>query len=201
AMAYGYYRASGSDTSLAAFGLMAFVAVAQFGPALIGGLYWRGASRRGVQAGLLIGFSVWAYTLLLPTLTEAGWLDHRWLDNGLFDIHWLRPRQLFGIKDWDPLTHGTFWSLLFNITTMLLVSTRWPPSLGDRLRAEPFLDPYAARRSLASGHWQGGLLVTDLLTLAERIIGEKPARRAFFDRARQSGRPLTADMRADRQWI
>src|SRR5690606_27560911 len=41
AMAYGYYRVSGSDTSLAAFGLMSFAAVAQFAPALIGGLYWR----------------------------------------------------------------------------------------------------------------------------------------------------------------
>src|SRR5699024_1590190 len=149
-MAYGYYRASGSDTSLAAFGLMAFAAVGQFGPALIGGLYWRGASRHGVQAGLLIGFGVWMYTLLLPTLTEAGWMDKSWLSQGLWGWQWLRPRQLFGVEGWDPLTHGTFWSLLLNITTMLLVSMRWPPSLADRLRAEPFLDPYAARRSLAA---------------------------------------------------
>src|SRR3546814_12649965 len=30
AMAYGYYRVSGSDTTLAAYGLMSFAAVAQF---------------------------------------------------------------------------------------------------------------------------------------------------------------------------
>src|SRR3546814_8676774 len=57
AMAYGYYRVSGSDTTLAAYGLMSFAAVAQFAPALIGGLYWRGASRQGVEAGLLLGFA------------------------------------------------------------------------------------------------------------------------------------------------
>src|SRR5699024_169472 len=110
AMAYGYYRVSGTDTALAAFGLMAFAAVGQFAPALIGGLFWRGASRQGVQAGLLIGFAVWVYTLLLPTLTDAGWINKDWLDSGLFGLRWLRPRQLFGVEGWDPLTHGTFWS-------------------------------------------------------------------------------------------
>src|SRR5690606_33584497 len=50
--AYGYYRAS-STGDLASYGLMAFVAVAQFAPGLIGGLYWRGASRRGVELGIL----------------------------------------------------------------------------------------------------------------------------------------------------
>lgn len=201
AMAYGYYRASGTDTALASFGLMAFAAVAQFGPALIGGLYWRGASRQGVEAGLLIGFGLWIYTLLLPTMTDAGWIDRAWLTDGLFGLQWLRPRELFGIGGLDPLTHGTLWSLLFNIATVLVVSARWRPGLGDRLRAEPFLDPYAARRSLASGHWQGGLLVSDLRALAERIVGEKTAQRAFEERAAQLGKPLTSDLRADKQWV
>src|SRR5690606_33707578 len=145
AMAYGYYRASGSNAELATFGLITFAAVAQFGPALIGGLYWRGASRQGVQAGLMIGFSVWVYTLLLPSLADAGWFDRAWLSEGLFGLRWLRPHQLFGVDGWDPLTHGTFWSLLFNISALLLVSARWRPGLGDRLRAEPFLNPYAKR--------------------------------------------------------
>src|SRR5690606_28005579 len=183
AFAYGYYRASGSDTALASYGLMAFAAVAQFGPALIGGLYWRGASRQGVEAGLIIGFSVWVYTLLLPTLTDAGWLNQAWLAQGLFGLSWLRPLQLFGAEGWDPLTHGTFWSLLLNIVTMVLVSAHWRPSLGERLRAQPFLEPYAARRSLASGQWRGNLRVLDLRTLAARIVGEKTARRAFEQRA------------------
>ena len=40
---------------LSVFGLLAFSAVAQFSPALIGGLYWRGGSKQGVYAGLLAG--------------------------------------------------------------------------------------------------------------------------------------------------
>lgn len=200
-LAYGYYRASGSDTALASYGLIAFAAVAQFGPGLIGGLYWRGASRKGVEAGMLIGFVVWVYTLLLPTLTEAGWLNGDWLAHGLFGLSWLRPHQLFGVGGWDPLTHGTFWSLLFNVATMMLVSARWRPSLGERLRAEPFLEPYAARRSLAEGHWRGSLLVNDLLALAARIVGEKTASRAFDARAKKQGQVLTTDLRADMEWV
>ena len=179
-LAYGYYRASGSDTSLAAFGLMAFAAVAQFAPALIGGLYWRGASRQGVEAGLLIGFGVWIYTLLLPTLTDAGWLAQGWMQRGPFGIGWLRPRQLFGIEGWDPLTHGTFWSLLLNIGALLLVSARWRPGLEERLRAAPFLDPYAQRRALGASDWRG-VPIADLQALARRVVGGSAARRAFAD--------------------
>lgn len=74
-MAYSYYRTSSNDSTLASYGLMAFAAVAQFAPGLIGGLYWRGASRRGVEVGMLLGFATWLYTLLLPAMTMAGWVD------------------------------------------------------------------------------------------------------------------------------
>jgi Na+/proline symporter/signal transduction histidine kinase/CheY-like chemotaxis protein len=201
ALAYGYYRASGSDTALAAYGLMAFAAVAQFAPALIGGLYWRGASRQGAEAGLLIGFAVWIYTLLLPTLTDAGWLDPAWLSDGPLGIGWLRPRQLFGLGGWDPLTHGTFWSLLLNIGAFMLVSARWRPTLDDLLRAEPFLDPYARRNPLAGGDWPGNVQVGDLMVLARRILGERAATRAFQEHAAAQQRALDPQSPADRNWI
>ncbi|KFA18256.1 ATPase, partial [Xanthomonas vasicola pv. musacearum NCPPB 4394] len=62
-IAYGYHRSVANDTSLAAYGLMAFAAVAQFAPGVIGGLYWRGASRKGVETGMVLGFMTWIYTL------------------------------------------------------------------------------------------------------------------------------------------
>ncbi len=200
-MAWGYYRASGSDASLASFGLMSFAAVAQFAPALIGGLYWHGASRRGAEVGLALGFAVWLYTLLLPTLTDAGWFDPAWVRDGPFGIHWLRPRQLFGLGGWDPLTHGTFWSLLANIGALLLVSARWRPSLDERLRAAPFLDPYAARAALAAGEWKGNVAIGDLLVLASRIVGERTAHRAFRQRARELDQELQPQAHADRNWV
>lgn len=199
--AYGYYRGSGNDLTLASYGLMAFVAVAQFAPALIGGLYWRGASRRGVELGMLVGFLAWAYTLLLPTLADAGWFPSAWLETGPFGIHWLAPRQLFGLVGWDPLTHGTFWSLLLNSSVMMLVSARWRPSVDDRLRMAPFLDPYSQRRALNTGEWPGKVHMADLCALAARIVGEEPAQRAFREHAAALGRTLNTAGLADRAWV
>lgn len=201
ALAYAYYRSSGNETTLAAFGLMAFVAVAQFAPALIGGLYWRGASRRGVEVGLLLGFCVWGYTLLLPKLTESGLLDPAWMVDGPLGLGWLRPRALFGLGGWDPLTHGTFWSLLFNVGALLLVSARWRPTLDERLRAAPFLDPYAERRTFAAEDWNGNVSIGDLLTLTGRIVGDRTARRVFDEYAVTVDRPLVLNAAADRTWL
>lgn len=201
AAAYGYYRVSGTDTTLAAYGLMSFAAVAQFAPALIGGLYWRGASRQGVEAGLLLGFAMWVYTLLLPTLTDAGWFGDAWLLQGPFGLAWLRPRQLFGLAGWDPLTHGTFWSLLLNIGALFLVSARWRPGFEERLRSAPFLDPYATARQPLGGASHSGVQVGDLVALAGRIVGERTARRAFADHAESSGREMVAGEGPDRSWV
>ncbi|MGQ4660642.1 PAS-domain containing protein [Lysobacter sp. F6437] len=196
-MAYAYAHGSVGG-SLADHGLLAFAAVAQFAPALIGGLYWRGASRAGALAGLGAGALVWAYTLLLPTLANAGWFDTGWIDRGLLGASWLRPRQLFGLVGWDPLTHGVFWSLLFNVGAFVYVSARQRPRLHDQLRAAPFLDPYAKRPPLGPGGWAGSVRGGELLALAERIVGERHARRAFEDYARQQGHAWQPEQPADR---
>ena len=199
--AYAYYRTSSNDNSLASYGLIAFAAVAQFAPGLIGGLYWRGASRRGVEIGMLVGFGTWIYTLLLPTLSASGWLGPEWLQTGPYGIHWLRPQQLFNLTGWDALTHGTFWSLLLNTAVMMLVSARWRPSVDERLRIAPFLDPYAQRQALVASEWPGNVRVSDLLSLAERIVGERHARRAFAEQATLLQRELQPAAAADRAWV
>lgn len=204
-VAYGYYMSSGGDTALSAYGLITFAAVAQFAPGLIGGLYWQGASRQGVEAGLVVGFGVWAYTLLLPALAESGWFGAMWLEQGLWGLHWLRPYELFGLSGWDALTHGTFWSLFFNISAFLLVSLRYKPSLGARLQAEPFLDPYAQHfnKNVVPRPKQGysDLLVMDLMALAARIVGEKKAEWAFENQAQTINQPLNTDLKADSDWV
>ncbi len=199
-LAYAYHRSTQGTGDLAAFGLLAFVAVAQFAPALIGALYWRGGSRTGVQAGLIAGFALWTYTLLLPMLTRAGWIDPQWLTNGPLAIAWLRPEGLFGVGGWDAITHGTFWSLLVNIGGFLVVSARYRPSFDERMRATPFLDPYARRLPLAA-NWQGRVSTADLLALAGRIVGARNARRAFDDNARAQGKELQLQAAADRTLV
>jgi PAS domain S-box-containing protein len=149
---------------------------------------------------MLLGFGTWVYTLLLPALTHAGWMDAMWLVQGPFGIAWLQPQHLFGMSGWDPLTHGTFWSLLVNVAAMLLVSVRWRPGVDERLRAAPFLDPYAQRPSVA-GAWPGHVHVEDLLALASRVVGDRHARRSFLEQAQSMGRELQASAPADRAWV
>ena len=197
-MAYTYHRSAGANDTLAQHGLLAFAAVAQFAPALIGGLYWRGASRSGAFAGLFVGALLWLYTLLLPTLANSGWFATAWIEQGPLGMDWLRPQQLFGLVGWDALTHGTFWSLLFNVGAFVLVSARQRPRLQDQLLASPFLDPYVRRPALGPGGWAGSVRGGELLALAELIVGERPARRAFADYAAQQGRAWQPEQPADR---
>ncbi|MBX3700367.1 MAG: hybrid sensor histidine kinase/response regulator [Dokdonella sp.] len=198
-LAFAYYRASTQNQNLAAMGLLAFAAVAQFAPAIIVGLYWRSASRQGVMAGLGAGFAVWCYTLLAPTLTSAGWFDAGWVGRGPYDIGWLRPHALFNLSGWDPLTHATFWSLLLNSATLLLVSLRLRPSIDERLRAAAFLDPEFVRA--AAGELRGRVRVADLRAIAERILGERSAQRAFAAWEQASGGKPSGDAYADRALV
>ncbi len=200
ALAYGYYRAIARNANLASIGLLAFVALAQFAPAIVSALYWRGASRVGVGAGLAAGFAVWLYTLLLPSLAEAGWLPQTWLRAGPFGIGWLAPRALFHWHGWDAVTHGAFWSLAANVGCLVLLSLRFRPSVADRLRASPFLDPYA-ERSAAGGEWRGRVPVADLRALAGRILGERNAARAFAEYAAAAPLPDAPGAVADRALV
>ncbi|MDO1529425.1 PAS-domain containing protein [Fulvimonas sp. R45] len=194
-MAYAYYRLAADVENLAATGLLSLAAVAQFAPALVAALYWRGASRRGVMAGLLAGFAVWIYTLLLPAMDHAPWLQH-----GPLGIAWLRPQALLGTHGWDPVLHSAFWSLLVNVACLVLVSLRWRPSLEERLHAAMFIDPHVASRG-GAGDWRGRVTVADLRTIAERIIGTRGTQRAFEDYARRRGKPLQPGESAERALI
>ncbi len=64
-------------------------------------LIWRGANGKGAALGMAAGISVWAYTLLFPSLAAA---DNAIVVNGLFGLEALRPQQLFGTVA-EPLNH------------------------------------------------------------------------------------------------
>lgn len=198
-LAFVYYRQTAQAQNLAAIGLLSFAAVAQFAPAIVCGLYWRGASRTGVMCGLVVGFVVWIYTLLLPSLARAAWLPTDWIEHGPFGIVWLKPTALFQLSGWETVTHGAFWSLLANVGCCVLVSLRFRPGVAERLRAAAFLDPYATRTAI--GEWRGRVRVADLAVIAERIVGEKHAARAFADYAQSTGKPLHGEASADRALV
>jgi len=200
AMAYLYYRIIADAENLAATGLLSFAAVAQFAPAIVSALYWRGASRVGVYIGLLAGFGVWAYTLLFPAMTRAGWLSGQWMKDGPFGVGWLKPTELFHLSGWEPVTHGTFWSLLFNVGCLVFISLRFRPSVAERLHAALFVDPFV-RSASGAGDWRGRVTVRDLGTIAGRIVGERVTARAFKEFGQRHGVALAPTDAADRPLI
>ena len=111
-LAYIYYRSAG-PAQLASIGLLSFAAVTQLMPAFFGGLVWRRGTAPGAIAGMTAGILVWAYTLLLPSISEAGTVGDI-LNDGPFGLAWLRPQASFGL-DLPPLVHGVVLSLLANI--------------------------------------------------------------------------------------
>tara|TARA_R110000868_G_scaffold55460_9_gene172552 strand:- start:1764 stop:4505 length:2742 start_codon:yes stop_codon:yes gene_type:complete len=179
-LALVYYRIS-APGALAAIGLISFAAVAQFLPALIGGLYWRGATERGALTGLIAGFAVWAYTLLLPALIQPDVTAPLLLADGPGGISFLRPQALFGAENWDPLFHSLFWSYVANIGLYVGISLITRPGPLERLQSALFTDAFRQQPGDDALAWQRSATADDLRGLTERVLGRDRSDRIFAD--------------------
>jgi len=171
-LAYAYFHFIGEAYSLVSIGLISFAAVAQFAPAIVGGIFWKRATRSGAISGLAAGFLVWAYTLVLPSMERVGILDERLLTEGPLGLALLKPYQLFGLTGLDPIAHAVFWSLLANSFLYIGVSLYSRQSALEHSQAALFVDVFAyPGESRDPYFWRGTALVTDLRSLLERILG------------------------------
>ncbi len=182
-----YFWISGGSDALAAIGLIAFVGVAQFLPSLMGGIFWRGATRAGAVSGLLIGFALWAYTLFLPSFGGDFLLTVTALEHGPWGIAALRPQALLGLAGLDPLVHAVVWSVGANFLTFLVVSSLTTPDDLERLQGSQFVDVYRTAGGAPTGYVSELADSEGLFILAQRILGAQPARRLFDEMAREQG--------------
>ena len=182
-----YFRLSGGDEALAAIGLTAFAGVAQFLPSLIGGLYWRGATRTGALAGLLAGILLWLYTLFLPGFGDGTLVSPEVLAQGPWGIAALRMQALLGLTGLDPLVHALVWSLGANTLLFLAVSTFSAARPLERLQAALFVDVFRAGGDTPS-LVGGSAAAEDFFSLAQRILGARPARALFREMAAAQNR-------------
>jgi len=184
-LGYLYFALAGEAYALVSIGLISFSAVAQFAPAIIGGIYWKGGTRLGALWGLAAGFAVWTYTLLLPSFAKSGWLPMSFLTQGLFGIDLLRPQQLFGLTGFDDVTHTLFWSMLANIGCYVAVSLLWRPGATEHSQATLFVDAFKyTPAATGSKFWRGSASVDELRALLGRFLGPERAREAFSAYAR-----------------
>ncbi|MEM8744726.1 MAG: PAS domain-containing hybrid sensor histidine kinase/response regulator, partial [Pseudomonadota bacterium] len=197
-LAYIFYRMIGGAGALASIGLLSFAAIAQFAPAFFGGLVWRRATARGAIAGIVAGFVVWAYTLLLPAFVQSGLLAGDILVNGPFGLGLLKPQALFNFE-FEPVPHGVFWSLLFNVVAYITVSLLRSPEPIERLQANVFIQDELVRPQTGGGFrlWRTSITVEELQNTAGRYVGEERARRSFEEYASSRNEALHPSAEAD----
>ena len=200
-LGYVYFHLAGEAYALVSIGLISFAAVAQFAPAVLGGLYWKGGTQRGALAGLLAGFLMWAYTLMLPSIAKSGWLGTDFLTLGPWGITLLRPEQLLGLQGLDGLTHALFWSLLVNVGAYVGLSLWRAPSGQEASQALLFVDVFQRTAASSPVFWRGQANVPDLQRLCERFMGAAKARALFESYAHQIGRRQVGSILPDARLV
>jgi Na+/proline symporter/nitrogen-specific signal transduction histidine kinase len=197
-LGYLYFRLAGEAYALVSIGLVSFAAVAQFGPVLLGGIFWKGGTRDGAFWGLVGGFTVWAYTLLLPALVRSGWLPTALLEHGPWGIALLKPLSLFGLSGLDQITHAMIWSMIANVGAYVAISLLGTPDAQEARQASVFVDAYRQAETPGASFWRGTASASELHRLLTRFIGAESADAAFreFARGRNLDWPAGA-MQAD----
>jgi Na+/proline symporter/nitrogen-specific signal transduction histidine kinase len=172
-LGYTYFRFIGEYYPLVSTGLVSFAAVAQFAPAILGGIFWKRSTRLGALWGMVAGFLVWAYTLFLPSLVQTGLLSSEFVTEGPWGIALLRPFQLFGLEGFNNVAHAVFWSMFVNVGGYIGVSLFTQPSPMEHTQAALFVDVFKPREEFT---WRRTASVPDLKSLLERFLGEQRTR-------------------------
>ncbi|MBZ9801406.1 NahK/ErcS family hybrid sensor histidine kinase/response regulator [Mesorhizobium sp. ES1-6] len=190
-IAFLYYRESTNSARLSSIGLMSFAAIAQFAPALIGGLIWRGANGRGAALGMVAGILVWGYTLLVPSLVppDTGIIVH-----GLFGFEALRPQALFGTVA-EPLNHGVLWSLSINTLFFVFGSLSRASVPLERIQASIFV-PREAGPMPSLRRFRTAITVNDLKDTISRYLGVERTERSFQSFEKSNGTSLHGNEQA-----
>jgi Na+/proline symporter/nitrogen-specific signal transduction histidine kinase len=187
-LGYLYFKLAGEAYALVSIGLISFAAVAQFGPAILGGIFWKGGTRAGALCGLIAGFAVWLYTLFIPALARSEWLPIGLLEHGPFGIELLKPQQLFGLAGLDQINHAMIWSMIANIGAYVGVSLAASPSPAEQRQASLFVDVFRLSGETGGAHfWRGTASTSELYNLLARFLGPTAADGAFAEYARSKG--------------
>jgi K+-sensing histidine kinase KdpD len=170
-LAYIFEKYVAENYSLVSIGLISFVAVAQFAPAVLFGMFWKEANRKAALASIIIGFSIWFYTLVLPSLSNGHDYISSIVQDGLFHMSIFSPTSLFGMHQLDTISHGIFWSLLLNTFSFVFISLQTKATVAEEHQANLFVNADAEEHQLKQGLWKGVTLFKDVKNVLSNFIG------------------------------
>lgn len=201
ALAYLYDKLVAQHFTLVSIGMVSFAAVAQLAPAIIGGIYWKQASQKAAMAGICVGFAIWFFTAVLPSMTGAGIVNISVVEKGLFGISWLKPFSLFGMEGMDSVTHCFFWSMLFNTVTFVTVSLNTKKKAQETYQAEIFVDIFKhSVTPMENTLWKGTAYLSDLQALLGNFLGTERAHKLLQSYGQRHKIPMDVK-RADARMV
>jgi Na+/proline symporter/signal transduction histidine kinase/CheY-like chemotaxis protein len=162
---YAYERIISGYLPLASIGLISFCAVANFAPGLVLGLYWRRAHRYGVVAGLVGGFLVWLYALLLPSLKQGQTAP-------------FKPFLPAPLAELDPVGQGFLVGIAVNIVLLVGVSLLVRAQGSDAEQADAFVLGAEPERPMPRIP-ADARRIDELRELLARFVGDERAERAL----------------------
>lgn len=178
--AYFFYVSFSKELSLYSIGLISFVIIAQLAPAFFIGLFWNRGSSKAAIIGIIVGFCIVVYTLILPFTIKVYTGADDFTQHGLYGITALKPHALLGIDFLSPPAHSFFWSLTINTICYLMFSLTSKGNYRERNYAEMFVDSKNFTNLQDSALvWKGEAYVADIKNVLIRFLGEKRATRAL----------------------
>lgn len=198
-LAWMYGRVVAGSAALADVGAVSFSALATLAPALAFAVWRPHTPPRAAIAGIVAGFVVWAWCLLLPVMATSHGVAPDWVAHGPFGWQWLAPDALFGLTGWSRLGRAVGASLFVGTAATALVAVwRTAPARREsrgldattlRTAGRRFLPRERVAELLASAPITGSV-PHDVEAAMERelaaVLGSASAR-VLLDAARREG--------------
>jgi Na+/proline symporter/nitrogen-specific signal transduction histidine kinase len=178
--AYLFYVTFSVELSLYSIGLISFVIIAQLAPSFFIGLYWNRGAAKGAILGIIGGFSVTFYTIILPLISQIYTGSETFVNEGPSGINMLKPYSLFGIDFLSAPAHAFFWSLFVNMFIYFSVSLSFKGNYRERNYAEVVVNSQNFKDLQDSALvWKGEAYVADIRNMLVKFLGIARTERAL----------------------
>lgn len=199
-LAYLYYKLLAEKTSLVSIGLISFVAVAQFAPAILGGLFWKQGNKIGAIAGLIAGFVLWSYLLVVPNLVEAHWITESIISEGFLGFSFLKPSTFLGLESLDSISKAFFWTMLFNLSFYMICALFFKQNEEEQKQAASFVDIFEDKQPLL-GEIQKTAEMREMKNLLMNFLGKKRTLELFENYFQYQNKSWQKITKADAHFI